>query len=68
MENRSPWGSVLVDERVPENEVWFYSGRVPPGIELPFGMGTVLRHPDFRLTNVGRPVGKHDWIPKAPPG
>lgn len=53
-------GSLVVDSRVPEDELWFISG--PHQIAtLPSGK-TLLREPDVKIVNIGQPKSKLDWV------
>ena len=50
--------NLVVDERVPKNELWFYSH--PHQIaSLPSGK-TLLREPDAKIVNIGQPKSKLD--------
>jgi hypothetical protein len=53
-------GSIMVDNRVPENELWFFS-RHPVELISPWGCRS-LRAPDAKIANLGLPKSTLDWV------
>ena len=52
---------IIEDDRVPANEVWYYS-RNPQEVITPDGQRE-LRTPDAKIVNIGREPSKLDWVP-----
>jgi hypothetical protein len=51
-----PWGNIIPDERVPKDQVWFYSSKKPAEIvvhEGPYAGTKMLREPDAKIVNIG---------------
>ncbi|MGA8730298.1 MAG: hypothetical protein WB608_16205 [Terracidiphilus sp.] len=52
--------NLVVDSRVPVNELWIYSHPYQIAI-LPSGK-TLLREPDAKIVNIGQPKSQLDWV------
>jgi hypothetical protein len=57
------FGAVVEDQRVPENQVWFYS-KQPVEVLTPLGK-SYLREPDAKIVNIGREPSNLDWVSAA---
>jgi hypothetical protein len=51
---------VIVDKRVPLNELWMYT-KPPMEVILPSGHRQ-LREPDAKIVNICEPQSKLDWV------